>query len=63
MLALAPLTFAVFDGVSLAGLWVNLLAIPLMSFVLVPLVLLGALAALVAARPLCAGLQRRGHSL
>jgi competence protein ComEC len=47
MVALAPLTFAVFDGVSLAGLWVNLLAIPLMSFVLVPLVLLGAVATLV----------------
>jgi competence protein ComEC len=47
MLALAPLTFAVFDSVSLAGLWVNLLAIPLMSFVLVPLVLLGAVTALV----------------
>ncbi|MEJ0084344.1 MAG: DNA internalization-related competence protein ComEC/Rec2 [Pseudomonadota bacterium] len=46
MVALAPLTFAVFDGVSLAGLWVNLLAIPIMSFVLVPLVLLGGLAAL-----------------
>jgi competence protein ComEC len=46
MVALAPLTFAVFNGVSLAGLWVNLLAIPIMSFVLVPLVLLGALAAL-----------------
>lgn len=47
MLALAPLTFAVFDSISLAGLWVNLLAIPLMSFVLVPLVLLGAVTALV----------------
>jgi len=46
MVAVAPLTFAVFDGVSLAGLWVNLLAIPIMSFVLVPLVLLGGLAAL-----------------
>ncbi|MEO8064362.1 MAG: DNA internalization-related competence protein ComEC/Rec2 [Pseudomonadota bacterium] len=46
MVALAPLTFAVFGGVSLAGLWVNLLAIPIMSFVLVPLVLLGGLAAL-----------------
>ena len=48
MLALAPLTFAVFGGLSLAGLAVNLLAIPLVSFVLVPLVLAGALAALVA---------------
>jgi competence protein ComEC len=45
MLALAPLTFAVFGGVSLAGLLVNLVAIPVISFVLVPLVLLGALAA------------------
>jgi hypothetical protein len=48
MLALAPLTFAVFDGLSIAGLWVNLIAIPLVSFVLVPLVLIGTLAALVA---------------
>jgi competence protein ComEC len=46
MLALAPLTFAVFDGLSIAGLWVNLLAIPFVSFVLVPLVLAGALAVL-----------------
>ena len=48
MLALAPLTFAVFDGLSIAGLWVNLVAIPLVSFVLVPLVLIGTLAVLVA---------------
>jgi competence protein ComEC len=48
MLALAPLTFAVFGGISLAGLAVNLVAIPLVSFVLVPLVLAGALAVLVA---------------
>jgi len=48
MLALAPLTFAVFDGLSIAGLWVNLIAIPLVSFVLVPLVLIGTLAVLVA---------------
>jgi competence protein ComEC len=48
MLALAPLTFAVFGGISLAGLAVNLVAIPLVSFVLVPLVLAGTLAVLVA---------------
>ena len=48
MLALAPLTFAVFDGLSIAGLWVNLIAIPVVSFVLVPLVLIGTLAVLVA---------------
>ena len=48
MLALAPLTFAVFDSLSIAGLWVNLIAIPLVSFVLVPLVLAGVLAILVA---------------
>ncbi len=48
MLALAPLTFAVFDGLSIAGLWVNLIAIPLVSFLLVPLVLIGTLAVLVA---------------
>jgi competence protein ComEC len=47
MIALAPLTFAVFDSVSLAGLWVNLLAIPLVSFVLVPLVLAGTVSMLV----------------
>ena len=44
MLALAPLTFAVFDGLSISGLWVNLVAIPLVSFVFVPLVLAGTLA-------------------
>jgi competence protein ComEC len=48
MLALAPLTFAVFDSVSVAGLWVNLIAIPLVSFVLVPLVLTGVVAELMA---------------
>jgi competence protein ComEC len=47
LLALAPLTFAVFGGLSLAGLAVNLVAIPLVSFVLVPLVLAGALAVFV----------------
>jgi competence protein ComEC len=45
MLALAPLTFAVFGGVSLVGLGVNLLAIPVISFVFVPIVLAGAFAA------------------
>ena len=45
MLALAPLTLAVFGNVSLAGLAVNLVAIPVVSFVFVPLVLAGALAA------------------
>lgn len=44
MLALAPLTLAVFGNVSLVGLAVNLLAIPVVSFVFVPLVLAGALA-------------------
>jgi competence protein ComEC len=48
MLALAPFTFAVFDSLSIAGLWVNLIAIPVVSFVLVPLVLAGVLVALVA---------------
>jgi competence protein ComEC len=37
--ALAPATLAVFGSVSLAGLLVNLAAIPLFSFLLVPLVL------------------------
>ncbi len=46
MLALAPLTIAVFGSVSLAGFAANLVAIPLISFVLVPLVLAGAMAAL-----------------
>ena len=50
MLALAPLTFAVFGGVSLAGLVVNLLAIPVISFVFVPLVLAGACGLLLAGR-------------
>lgn len=45
MLALAPLTLAVFGNVSPAGLGVNLVAIPLVSFVFVPLVLAGALTA------------------
>jgi competence protein ComEC len=45
MLALAPFTFAVFGNVSLVGLGVNLLAIPTISFVFVPLVLAGAAAA------------------
>ena len=48
VIALAPLTFAVFDGLSVTGLVVNLVAIPLVSFVLVPLVLAGTLAVFVA---------------
>ncbi|HET7811292.1 MAG TPA: DNA internalization-related competence protein ComEC/Rec2 [Steroidobacteraceae bacterium] len=43
MLALAPLTLLVFGNVSLVGLAVNLVAIPVVSFVFVPLVLAGAL--------------------
>jgi competence protein ComEC len=46
MAALAPLTFAVFDAVSLAGLGVNLVAIPVISFVFVPVILAGASCAL-----------------
>lgn len=45
MVTLAPLTFAVFGGVSLVGFGVNLVAIPLISFVFVPVILLGALLA------------------
>jgi len=45
MLALAPLTFAVFGSVSLSGLVVNFAAIPVISFLFVPLVLAGAMAA------------------
>jgi competence protein ComEC len=45
MVTLAPLTFAVFGGVSLVGFGVNLLAIPLISFVFVPVILVGALMA------------------
>lgn len=41
--ALAPLTLAWFSSVSLAGFIVNFAAIPVISFVLVPLVLLGML--------------------
>ena len=63
MLALAPLTFAVFDGMSIAGSWVNLVAIPLVSFVLVPLVLAGALAVLVAPGFSHAVRSSRGRSL
>jgi competence protein ComEC len=47
-LALAPLTLAVFDSVSIVGLAVNLVAIPVVSFVYVPTVLAGAMAALLA---------------
>jgi len=50
MALLAPLTVAVFGGISLAGLAVNLVAIPVVSFVFVPLVLLGAVVSLVAPR-------------
>jgi competence protein ComEC len=46
MLLLAPFTVAVFGGISLAGLAVNLVAIPVVSFVFVPLVLAGALVSL-----------------
>jgi competence protein ComEC len=46
MLALAPLTFAIFDSVSIGGLAVNLVAIPFVSLLLVPLILAGALLAL-----------------
>lgn len=41
-IVLAPLTLAWFNGVSLAGLLVNAVAIPVVSFVFVPLVLLAA---------------------
>jgi competence protein ComEC len=47
MTLLAPLTVAVFGGVSLVGLGVNLVAIPVISFVFVPLVLLGTVVSLV----------------
>jgi len=43
-LVLAPVTLAWFGGVSLAGMAVNLAAIPLVSLVFVPLVLLGVVA-------------------
>jgi competence protein ComEC len=42
-LALMPLTLFLFDAVSIAGFVVNLVAIPVFSFVLVPLALLGTL--------------------
>ena len=45
MVALAPAGFAIFDNISLVGLAVNLVAIPVLSLVLVPIVLAGALAA------------------
>jgi competence protein ComEC len=43
MLAIAPLTLAVFGGLSLVGLLVNLVAIPVVSLLFVPGVLAGAL--------------------
>lgn len=43
MLALTPATLAIFGGVSLTGLAVNLVAIPVISLVFVPVVLAGAL--------------------
>ncbi len=46
MLSIAPLSFAVFGVFSLLGLLVNLIAIPVISFVFVPLVLAGTLACL-----------------
>lgn len=46
MVALAPLTFAVFGAVSIAGFAVNLVAIPAISFVFVPVILVGAVGAL-----------------
>jgi competence protein ComEC len=46
MSLLAPLTIAVFGGISLAGLAMNLVAIPVISFVFVPLTLLGAVVSL-----------------
>ena len=39
--ALAPLTAMIFGSVPIAGLWVNLLAIPVFTFLLVPLALCG----------------------
>jgi competence protein ComEC len=45
MLALLPLGLAVFGSVSIVGWAVNLVAIPVVSFVFVPIVLLGALLA------------------
>jgi competence protein ComEC len=61
MLLLAPFTVVVFGGISLAGLIVNLVAIPVVSFVFVPLVLGGAIAGLVA--PTAAALAFRGAAL
>ncbi len=64
-LALAPLTFAVFGGVSVVGVAVNLVAIPVVSFGFVPLVLAGALAALLipAASPYVFALAAGLHDL
>jgi competence protein ComEC len=45
MLALMPATLAIFGGVSMVGLAVNLVAIPVISLVFVPVVLAGALLA------------------
>jgi competence protein ComEC len=61
-LSLAPLTIVVFGGVSLAALVVNFAAIPIVSFVFVPLVLAGVLVALVAPA-LCGGFFSLAASL
>lgn len=64
-LALLPVTIWWFSSVSLAGLLVNLVAIPVFSFVLVPVALLGALFSMVAqplARPLW-WVGERAHEL
>jgi competence protein ComEC len=45
MLALIPASLAIFGGLSIVGLGVNLVAIPVISLVFVPVVLAGALAA------------------
>jgi competence protein ComEC len=43
LVALTPLTLALFGSLSLASVWVNFIAIPVISFVFVPLVLAGAM--------------------
>ena len=63
--ALVPLTLVVFGGVSLAGWLANFAAIPLFSFVLVPLALLGAVTCALwpALAAPCLALAERVHDL
>lgn len=63
--ALVPITLVIFNGVSLAGWLANFAAIPLFSFVLVPLTLVAALASVMAPAlaTLCLSISEQVHAL